>query len=73
MKTIAAIIATIALLITWASGIMIVPSLICLVLKLVGVPFLAGMSAWFPLQVFGVFVSAGLVTVVSGVMANSHL
>ena len=70
MKTVAAIIAIIALVITWASGIMIVPSLICLVLKLAGVSFLAGMSAWFPLQVFGVCVSAGLVTVVSGVVAG---
>ena len=70
MKTVAAIIAIIALVITWASGIMIVPSLICLVLKFAGVSFLAGMSAWFPLQVFGVCVSAGLVTVVSGVVAG---
>jgi len=70
MKTVAAIIAIIALVITWASGIMIFPSLICLVLKLAGVSFLAGMSAWFPLQVFGVCVSAGLVTVVSGVVAG---
>ncbi len=70
MKTVAAIITLIASVIAWASGIMIVPSLICLVLKLAGVSFLAGMSAWFPLQVFGVCVSAGLVTVVSGVVAS---
>ena len=70
MKTIAALICTLALITAWASGIMMVPSLICLVLKLAGVSFLAGMSYWFPLQVFGVLVSAGLVTVVSGVVAS---
>ena len=70
MKTIAALICAVALIITWASGIMMIPSLICLVLKLAGVSFLAGMSYWFPLQVFGTLVTAGLVTAVSGVLAS---
>lgn len=70
MKTFAAILATISFIIAWASGVVLVPSLICLVLKLAGVPFLAGMSYWFPLQVFGIWVTASLTGVLSGLFAS---
>ena len=69
MKGLLALVAIIAGIVTWACGVGFAVTIIALVLKWCGVPFLAGMSSWLPVQSVGGWILGAVTTAATAGLA----